>query len=178
MFAPKLWQHYAEQLSALYNFHDDRCYPLFQNSIFPCCTWNLGPQCVCRGHCDSANLPHGWCAICSLGVFDHKKGGHLYLVELGLIIEFPPGSVILIPSSTVRHGNTPIADHETRYSFTLFAAGGLFRWVDHGYVPVWFLMQNGWDKAAYGSTTAKWKEALNLYSTVDSRHQDWLGLFG
>lgn len=23
--------------------------------------------------------------------------------------------------------------HENRYSFTLYSAGGLFRWVDHGY---------------------------------------------
>jgi hypothetical protein len=50
-----------------------------------------------------------------------------------LVIEFPPGSTILIPSSILSHSNTAVDDQEHRYSFTQYAAGGLFRWVDNGF---------------------------------------------
>lgn len=49
------------------------------------------------------------------------------------MIEFPPGSTILLPSSVVTHSNTPIQPGETRYSFTQFTAGGTIRWVDYGF---------------------------------------------
>lgn len=55
------------------------------------------------------------------------------LWELGLIIEFPPGSTIFLPSAAIAHSNTPVAAHETRTSFAQFTAGGLFRWAAHGF---------------------------------------------
>ena len=55
------------------------------------------------------------------------------LWDLQLVIEFPPGSTILIPSAALHHSNTPIQKGEERYSFTQYTAGGLFRWVDHGF---------------------------------------------
>ncbi|KAJ6550301.1 hypothetical protein B0H19DRAFT_1074163 [Mycena capillaripes] len=50
-----------------------------------------------------------------------------------LIIEFPPGCTILIPSAAIFHSNIPIAAHKRRYSFTQYTSGGLFRWVEHGF---------------------------------------------
>lgn len=50
-----------------------------------------------------------------------------------LIIEFPAGSTIFIPSATLRHSNTAIGENETRSSFTQYTAGALFRWVDNGF---------------------------------------------
>ena len=83
---------------------------------------------------DSANLPYGWCAITALGNFDYTKGGHLILWELGLVVEFPPGSTFLLPSACISHSNVAIAKHEKRFSFTQYTAGSIFRWVDHGFM--------------------------------------------
>ncbi|KAJ6579042.1 hypothetical protein DFH09DRAFT_1246182 [Mycena vulgaris] len=63
--------------------------------------------------------------------FDPIRGGHLVLWDLKLVICFPPGSTILIPSAVLRHSNVGIAPAESRYSFTQFTAAGLFRWVDN-----------------------------------------------
>lgn len=38
------------------------------------------------------------CAITTLSDYDPKAGGHLVLWDLKLVIEFPPGSTILILS--------------------------------------------------------------------------------
>ncbi|KAF8074793.1 hypothetical protein FPV67DRAFT_1408989, partial [Lyophyllum atratum] len=68
-------------------------------------------------------------AVTALGDYDPTRGGHLILYSLKLIIEFPPGSMAIIPSGAVEHGNTPVGPNETCLSFTQYAAGGLFRWV-------------------------------------------------
>ena len=60
----------------------------------------------------------------------------MILWELKLVIEFPPGSTILIPSSVVTHSNTPIQPGEMRYSFTQYTAGATIRWVDYGFQKV------------------------------------------
>ena len=98
----------------------------------PAAAYNLGPATVCRPHRDSANLAFGICAITALGRFDPKKGGHLVLRELGLVVEFPPGATALIPSAVITHYNSRIQEGETRYSFTQYAAGSLFSYVDNG----------------------------------------------
>ncbi|KAJ3501444.1 hypothetical protein NLJ89_g9335 [Agrocybe chaxingu] len=134
-WAPSLHKHYYEELSKLQD-HDPSLRRPFDSSAFMATTYNLGPQTVCFRHLDSGNLAFGWCAVTALGSFDSTKGGHLVLWECKLIIEFPPGSTILIPSALIHHSNTPIAKGETRFSFTQYAAGGLFRWVDHGFQTV------------------------------------------
>jgi hypothetical protein len=73
------------------------------------------------------------CVITSAGKFDSTRGGHLILWECSLVIEFPAGASIIIPSAVISHSNVPLQPHETRYSFTQYAAGGLFRWVEHGF---------------------------------------------
>ena len=78
-------------------------------------------------------MAFGWCAVTALGTFDSEKGGHLILWELGLVIEFPAGSTIFLPSAVVSHSNVPIAQDEIRYSFTQYAAGALFQWVESGF---------------------------------------------
>ncbi|KAJ7810466.1 hypothetical protein B0H13DRAFT_2243450 [Mycena leptocephala] len=84
-------------------------------------------------HIDALNLAWGWCAITALGFFDPDLGGHLVLWDLKLIICFPPGSTILIPSAILRHSNVRIGTTETRHSFTQYTAAGLFRWVDNSF---------------------------------------------
>lgn len=142
----------------------------FLNSVFACATFNFGPSTCCYDHVDSNNLPFGWCAITALGNFDPALGGHLVLWDLNLIIEFPPGATILIPSATIRHSNIAIRKGETRYSFTQYTAGGLFRWVDHGFQTEEAYKQ-GWNKARKleeeGVNLKRWEEGIGMFSTLE-----------
>jgi hypothetical protein len=58
------------------------------------------------------------------------------LWDLGLVVRFPPGSTIFLPSALIRHSNTPVSAHERRYSFAQYTSGGIFRWIGHGFKPV------------------------------------------
>ncbi|KAJ6600048.1 hypothetical protein DFH09DRAFT_1070720 [Mycena vulgaris] len=131
-WAPDLFDFYVDYMRLFYSHYPQLRRP-FLNGIWSAVTFNLGPQMCARGHRDFANLAYGWCAITALGNFDYTKGGHLILWDCKLIIEFPPGTTILIPSAAIFHSNIPVAEGEHRYSFTQYTAGGLFRWVEHGF---------------------------------------------
>jgi len=66
----ELHAHYADTLKTLHN-HDLTLKCIFPTSVFFATTYNP---------------------------LDPKKGGHLILWDCGLVVEFPPGSTILIPS--------------------------------------------------------------------------------
>ncbi|KAJ6485486.1 hypothetical protein DFH09DRAFT_1339760 [Mycena vulgaris] len=109
--------------------------------VFAACTFNFGPHTITVLHLDFANLSWGWCAITALGNLDPDLGGHLILWDLKLVIRFPPGSTILIPSAIIRHSNVPVGAGEERFSFTQYTAGGLFRWIRNG-----FQTDEAWEK--------------------------------
>lgn len=138
-------------------------------TVFSCAAFNFGPNVWTFRHRDVLNLAFGWCAIQALGNFDHTTGGHLVLWDLELIIEFPPGALILIPSATLSHSNIPVQPGETRASFTQFTAGGLFRYADNGCRTEKELAED--DPAAYERMLAekagRWENGLNMYSTID-----------
>ncbi|KAJ2935012.1 hypothetical protein H1R20_g1994, partial [Candolleomyces eurysporus] len=176
--APKLYRRYAHDLGRLYESQPELCWN-FDSSIYPCVAFNCGPQSVTTLHFDQSNLSHGLCAVTPLGNFDWKKGGHLVLWELKLVLEFPPGTVALLPSAAVRHCNTPIQKGEERMSITQFAAGGLFRWVAYGMKSA---KEVGSVKASDGQTLKekadkcaeeRWMEGLSLFSTTTSLEQDY-----
>jgi hypothetical protein len=105
-------------------------------------------------------------------------GGHLILWDLKLVIESPPGSTIIIPSGALRHSNIAIRTGESRYSFTQYTAGGLFRWVDHGYQTE-KSYKKGWSKkrkqAEEEVNKQRWVQGVGMFSTLDelktmSRH--------
>ncbi len=79
--------------------HDISLVMNWTSCIFAAVTFNFSPQTCTFRHTDSANLPFGWCAITALGRFDPRFGGHLVLWDLKLVLDFPPGSTILIPSA-------------------------------------------------------------------------------
>lgn len=168
-WAPRLYSYYVQHLGPLF-----KTYPKlkrnFLNSVFACTTFNFGPRTCCFEHRDSGNLAFGWCAITALGDFDPTRGGHLILWDLKLVIEFPPGSTILIPSATIRHSNIAIQQHERRYSFTQYTAGGLFRWVDHGYQTE-TSYQAGWSKKRKEEeeeeNRRRWSKGVSMFSTLD-----------
>ncbi|KAJ7690453.1 hypothetical protein B0H14DRAFT_3532294 [Mycena olivaceomarginata] len=144
---------------------------LFANSsVFAACTFNFGPRAICASHLDYANLSWGWCAITALGDFDPDLGGHLILWDLRLVIRFPPGSTILIPSAVIRHSNVPVRAHEYRASFVQYTAGGLFRWVRNK-----FQTDESWERSATKEekitreeeNKRRWEEGMKMYSVLD-----------
>lgn len=48
-------------------------------------------------------------------------------------MEFPPGSLILIPSAVITHSKIHVDPGDFRSSFTQYVLGGLLRYVDHGF---------------------------------------------
>ncbi|KAJ3712627.1 hypothetical protein C8R42DRAFT_699196 [Lentinula raphanica] len=132
-FAGKIFTLYQDTLNSLFS-SDPKLKRWIKKSAFAGVSFNLGPYSVSWPHTDSYNLAFGWCAITPLGQFDPDKGGHLILWDLGLIIRFPPGSTILIPSALLTHSNLPIQEGEDRYSVVQYSSSGLFRWVYNGYM--------------------------------------------
>lgn len=163
-WAPDLYNYYVDHMRPLYK-HDPTLKPIFPSCIFSAATYNFGPRTVCYKHRDFGNLPFGWCALWSLGCFDPTKGGHLILWDCHLVIEFPPGSVILLPSAIVAHSNTTITPHERRYSFALYTAGALFRWVSNDYMTAENyqakLSVEQWEAEKEKNST-RWKDGLAL----------------
>jgi hypothetical protein len=131
MWAPMLFAFYTTQMALLAAWKPMR--KNFAGSVFAACTFNFGPRAICVPHLDYANLSWGWCAITALGDFDPDLGGHLILWDLRLVIRFPPGSTILLPSAVICHSNIPVRAHEYRASFIQYTAGSLFRWVRNGF---------------------------------------------
>ncbi|KAG5719788.1 hypothetical protein E4T56_gene7277 [Termitomyces sp. T112] len=167
-WAPRLYDYYVDRLGATFE-HGKDLKRIFVGSIFPSATYNFGPSTACFLHTDAANLPFGWCSITALGRFDSKKGGHIVLWDLGVIIEFPPGSTIFIPSAVVAHANTKIGNGETRYSFTQYAAGGLFRWAEHRFMNNNDFFANLTKEEAQEEAEReqkRWSGGIDLFSTL------------
>ncbi|KAF7968786.1 hypothetical protein HWV62_29298 [Athelia sp. TMB] len=169
-YAPKLYARYCDYFGRLRQ-HDPSLAWSFPRSVFPATTVNFGPGAVCYDHLDYGNAAAGWCSITSAGSYNPKLGGHIVLFDIDKVVEFPPGSTILIPSSVMRHGNTPIQDGETRVGMTQYAAGALFRYVDHGFKLV--------DEAdaevrarVLAGAEARFHDLLELYSRFDELEQD------
>jgi hypothetical protein len=132
VYFPKVHDHYEKTLDELIE-RDPTLRRLFPRTPFAAASVNFGPKTECCPHRDWANFSCGQCTIASLGDYDPDEGGHLAFWDLGIVVRFPPGSVILLPSALVRHSNTPIASHERRYSFAQYTSGGLFRWAWNGF---------------------------------------------
>jgi hypothetical protein len=177
-YFPKIFAFYADTLRRLFNRHTYLEHN-FKNSIFPACTFNMGPASVALQHTDDANLATGGCPIHSGGNYDHKRGGHIILFDLKIAIEFPSGSTVIIPSSTLSHGNASIQPGETRVSFTQYCAGGLFRWVEYGYRTLkTCAAKNPKLKARLDERgQSRWKEALGRFSKVRMLHEDRIRAF-
>jgi len=117
--------------------HDPRLQRPFKDSPFGSMTFNFGPRACTSPHKDFKNLSWGWCSVTSLGTYDHRKGGHLVLWDLGIAVEFPPHSTIFIPSAIIEHSNTAVRPTESRMSITQYNSAGLFRWIAYGFMPKW-----------------------------------------
>jgi hypothetical protein len=171
---PKVHQYVAQQTDLVINHYNalggnlSRAFP---KSAWPAATFNLGSQVVTAPHKDGANAPAIPCSITPSGDFNSVLGGHLVLYELGLVIEFPAGSNILICSGSITHYNLPIADGESRTSFTQYFAGGLARHVAYGYKVERDLSLE--DRRAFAdAANTRWVEALGRFSTAETLESD------
>ncbi|TFK63215.1 hypothetical protein BDN72DRAFT_803478 [Pluteus cervinus] len=167
-YAPKIFREIQEAMNKLFGRYSD-LERNFSNSIYPAVTFNCGPETACLEHVDHGNAPNSLCAITALGDFDWKKGGHLVLFSLGIVVPLPPGSLALISSATIRHGNTPIQPGEKRGSMTQYCAGGLLRWVAYGFQSARSLSTTPlgpeFIKKIEGEPGERWKRLLNSFST-------------
>ncbi|KAJ7502267.1 hypothetical protein B0H11DRAFT_2365602 [Mycena galericulata] len=169
VFGPLLFAFYVAQLAILSLWKPNLRWP-FPGSIFAACTFNFGPYAITRPHLDFGNLSWGWCAITALGWFDPDIGGHLILWDLKLIIRFPPGATILIPSAIIRHSNIPIRTHERRFSFTQYTAGGLFRWIRNGCKTDYDFEMTATPEqksAREAEAATRWDEGVKMFSIID-----------
>ncbi|SJL08346.1 uncharacterized protein ARMOST_11709 [Armillaria ostoyae] len=150
-WVPSLFCYYATHLCNLL-LHDATLVINWANSIFACVTFNFGPLTLCFHHMDSGNLPFGWCTITTLSKFDYHHGGHLVLWDLKLVIDFPLGSTILIPSAILHHLNTSLAhvDYGFQSSETHWAS----------------LTANQWEKATQMQED-RWQMGLDLFLTLE-----------
>ncbi|KAJ6450537.1 hypothetical protein C8R47DRAFT_998853 [Mycena vitilis] len=166
-YAPNLHAFYSQQMRLLRRAAR-YLLPLFAEtvSVFAACTFNFGPGTVTLPHVDAANLAWGWCCITAFGNFNPDLGGHLILWDLRLVIRFPPGSTIMIPSALLRHSNVAIQQGDTRYSFTQFTAGGLFRWVYNGHCSdkTFFLKSTPEQlRAREADRAQRWEDGLRMF---------------
>lgn len=177
LFSPKLYHHARGKLNDLYDNAPglERLFPA-DVSVFPTAAFNLGPNVWTYRHRDTSNLAYAWCAIQALGNFDPKKGGHLVLWELRLVVEFPPGALVLIPSATITHSNIPVAEGDARSSFTQYMPGGLFRWVDYGHCLVEDCKSRNPElyREQLDARPHKWQMGLDLLTTVDELQDEGL----
>ncbi|KAJ7113682.1 hypothetical protein C8R43DRAFT_1138530 [Mycena crocata] len=168
LWAPRLYEYYREHKQALHAHFPHLGY-VFGRSVFSCAAFNFGPNVWTFRHRDVLNVAFGWCAVQAGGPFDPTKGGHLVLWDLMLVIEFPPGALILLPSATINHSNVPVQDGDKRVSFTQFTAGGLIRFVDNGFRTEDALKAE--DPAEYERICAlkdtRFEMGLGLFSTMD-----------
>ncbi|KAL0563861.1 hypothetical protein V5O48_018202, partial [Marasmius crinis-equi] len=165
-WGPLLFLYYADNASKLLDKYPKLTLP-FYNSIFAAFTVNFGPQTVCLPHRDTKNLAFGWCAITALGNFGYTCGGHLVLWDLKLVIEFPPGYTIFVPSAVVCHLNTKIQPGKEHFSFTMYTAGDIFRWVKHGFQKEGDYKKTKQAKADTNLNANRWQRGIGLFSTME-----------
>ncbi|KAG7091523.1 hypothetical protein E1B28_010552 [Marasmius oreades] len=168
----KNYKYYLDAMKKL-GASVERFEPNFERSQFASITFNFGPQvCTCE-HTNAKNCPHSMCAITAAGKFDHTKGGHLVLPDLKVIIEFPSGCTLLLPSAILRHHNTPIQPGETRYSVTQYSAGGIFRWLEYGNrTEVELRAQDpACIQEVYAERKGRWAKMVNMFVTLDEVRQ-------
>ncbi|KAI0324611.1 hypothetical protein GY45DRAFT_1262521 [Cubamyces sp. BRFM 1775] len=167
-YAPRVFKNMQSKLKRLFEHHPSLS-SNFHNSVYPAASFNFGPATVCLPHKDFANDACNFCHITALGRYNPKTSGQIVLVQYKMIIEFPPGSSILIPSAIVTHANLPIQPGEDRQSFTQYCAGGLIRWVDAGFCTLRALSRDDpVGKAAFDRyAEGRLEECLELFSLYD-----------
>jgi hypothetical protein len=98
---------YYKNLQQLFDHHMTTLPSTSTTRYSPLLPSTTGPQTISLKHTGSGNYFASSCHIHSGGSYNHKRNGHIFLFNLKLVVEFPAGSDILIPSGALAHGNTP-----------------------------------------------------------------------
>ncbi|KAJ6537124.1 hypothetical protein B0H19DRAFT_962418, partial [Mycena capillaripes] len=173
-YAPKLYTYYfVTMLALLTQYPALTPFMPLARCVFACITFNFGPRTVTFPHLDFLNLAWGWCFITALGWFNWKKGGHLIVWGLAsgpLVIQFPPGATIAIPSAIFRHSNVAVQQGEKRFSFTQYTSAGVFRFVNNGFKTD-VKLKKSMNKVAKEAFTAaartRYAEGVEMYSKLE-----------
>ncbi|RPD67804.1 hypothetical protein L226DRAFT_474378 [Lentinus tigrinus ALCF2SS1-7] len=167
--APEMYRDYGDILTKVCD-DNPGIRKNFSNSVFAAATFNFGPQVCTRPHKDHLNIPTGWCAVVSLGDFNADDGGHLIVWDLNLMIRFPRGAVIFLPSALFLHSNTAVAGDQRRYSFTQYSAGGLWRWVECGFMSQKEFLRRGHTFSR--TPQQRWEEGLGRFPKWSDWHAE------
>ncbi|KAG9047220.1 hypothetical protein FS837_002782 [Tulasnella sp. UAMH 9824] len=172
-WAPDIYEDYLHCHSSIISRDPslDVIYPDESPEVLPFAslTANLGPCTICHRHRDAKNRASGGiCVVKTLGPYDWKRGGHLVLHELGLVVEMRPGDAVFFPSAVISHETIPIGDDERRYSLVWYSAGGLFRWQDAGFrsLTSWGIVDPPGLNRHQSKGKARWNEGWKKYSTI------------
>ncbi|KAJ6629987.1 hypothetical protein B0H10DRAFT_2208132 [Mycena sp. CBHHK59/15] len=146
LWAPCLYQYYHQHDDALHQ-HLPHLPHIFAKSVFSCVVFNFRPNVWTFHHHDVLN------------------GGHLVLWDLKLVIKFPPGALILIPSATLSHSNVPVQEGDKRISFTQFTASG------NGFHTERVLEEQDPEEFTQlaAAKDSRWEMGLGLLSVLSSR---------
>ncbi|KAF7355778.1 hypothetical protein MSAN_01495800 [Mycena sanguinolenta] len=140
----------------------------FPMSAFTCVAFNFGPQVSTTLHRDWTDMAGDMCAVVALGDFDPTTGGHLVLWDLRLLVEFPPGSLILFPSALISHANIPVRPGETRSSIVQYTPGAVCRFVENDFRTEKQIQES--NPAEYDSVLAakstRWATAVQRLPTL------------
>ncbi|KAK7021080.1 hypothetical protein VNI00_017526 [Paramarasmius palmivorus] len=167
LWAPRLHGEYQVVIDDMYREKPSlrRNFP----GVFSAATFNFGGDVWTFKHRDHFNWAYGWCFVTALGQFDHRVGGQLVLWELKLVVDFPHGATIAIPSAAITHSNLPVAQGSQRVSFTQYTAGAIFRWRENGFRTEKQLKED--DEKSYRDAMLKKDTAhmnrMSLYSTLE-----------
>ncbi|KAL0061008.1 hypothetical protein AAF712_012181 [Marasmius tenuissimus] len=167
----RLYKKYKTTMDFVYE-HPKLSHParnFSDNNVFAAAAFNFGGKVRTFKHRDHLNWAFGWCAITALGKFNPNRSARLVLWELKLVIDFPSGSTVLIPSAVITHSNTRIAEGDERTSFTQYTAGAIFRWAENGGMTEGELKEfdlNAWLEMKDRKKGAA-SECIQLYSTLE-----------
>ncbi|VDC00368.1 unnamed protein product [Peniophora sp. CBMAI 1063] len=132
-YFPLAFLHMRRRLEALCKHDEALRFPFGGLSMYPACTFNLGPYSACFSHTDGSNYPGIPCTVSPFGPYDPARGGHFILFDFKLFFKFRPGTTVALSSAGLRHGNTALAPGDKRYGFTQYCSGALIRYVAYGF---------------------------------------------
>ncbi|KAK6997350.1 hypothetical protein R3P38DRAFT_2563409 [Favolaschia claudopus] len=134
LFCPTAYDTLAEDKKDMLERNPQAYFPN-EASIFSAATLELGgPHFNIRDHRgDLRDMePAGWNILTALGKFRSLYGGHVIFWELGLVVQFPPGSSILLPAGLIHYSFVKVEEEETRLSMLQWAGAGVRRFLDNG----------------------------------------------
>ena len=128
----------------------------------------MGPGTTPQRNSTALNHPFGWSATQALGQFDPTKGGQLVFWELHLVVQFPPGALVLHPARMITITTTPVNEGETRTSITQYMPASLLQYVESAFRSAKELKTYNAEinPEDIKSGPDKWRMGLNLFTTL------------